>query len=226
MHRLFGKPKPAAPPPPSLGDAAGNINERIKGLDVKIKELEDELRKYKDQLKKAKGPTAENIKRRAMDVLKRKKMYEQQRDQLSAQAFNVESTAFALDSLKDTQTTIAAMKEGAKQLKIENQKMNLGEIEDMQDDMIDMFEDMEELQDIMSRGYGVPDGLDDADLEAELACLGDELESAEFDAAPGYMNSSLPSNPTSSILPSNVPAGTVEATPAASNLDEYGLPVS
>ena len=76
----------------SLSDAAGSINERIKGLDEKIRCLDDELRyqcckyfrllcfnfnfmyarKYKDQLKKAKGTTADGIKRRAMDTLKRK----------------------------------------------------------------------------------------------------------------------------------------------------------
>jgi len=226
MHRLFGQKKPAGPPPPSLSDAAGSINDRIKGLDVKIAELENELRKYKDQLKKVKGPAAEGVKRRAMDVLKRKKMYESQRDQLSAQVFNVESTCFALDSIKDTQQTVAAMKEGAKQLKVENKKLDIGSIEDMQDDLTDLFEDMEEIQDVMSRAYNCPDGLDDADLDAELACLGDELENADFDSAPGYMNSALPSNPQGSILPSNVPVGDVAATPANANVDEYGLPVS
>jgi len=225
MHRLFGKQRAAGPPPPSLGDCAGNINQRIGALDVKIKQLEDELRKHKEALKKAKGPTAENIKRRAMEVLKRKRMYEQQRDQMAGQAFNVESTAFALESIKDTQTTVAAMKLGAKQLKAENKKLNINEIENMQDDMTDLMEDMNEITDVLGRSYNTPEGLEDADLEAELACLGDELESADFDAAPSYLNSSsaLPSNPTGSILPGNVPGGAVSVN---ANVDEYGLPLS
>ena len=37
-------------------------------------------------------------------------MYEQQRDQLAGQAFNVEQTNFAIDSVKDTLTTVQAMK--------------------------------------------------------------------------------------------------------------------
>ena len=41
-------------------------------VDKKIKTLDNELRNYKEQLKKAKGPTAEHIKRRALEVLKRK----------------------------------------------------------------------------------------------------------------------------------------------------------
>lgn len=227
MHRFFGQKKAPGPPPPTLGEAAGSINDRVKGLDIKLAELDNELRKYKDQLKKVKGPAAEGVKRRAMDVLKRKKMYQQQRDQLSAQAFNIESTSFALDSIKDTQTTVAAMKEGAKQLKIENKKMDIGQIEDMQDDLTDLFEDMEEIQEVMSRAYNCPEGLDDADLDAELACLGDELECADFDSEPGYMNAALPSNPQGSILPSNVPVGEVAAAPVGvtANVDEYGLPV-
>lgn len=226
MHRLFGK-KVEKAPPPSLDDAAGNINKRVEAVDVKIKALDNELRGYKEQLKRAKGPAAENIKRRAMDVLKRKKMYEQQRDQMAGQAFNIESTNFALESIKDTQTTVAAMKAGAKALKAENKKLNIGEIEDMQDDLTDMFEDMNEVTEALGRAYNCPDGIDDADLDAELACLGDELESADFDASPSYLASSsaMPSNPTGSILPANVPAGSVAATGAAAQVDEYGLPM-
>lgn len=41
-------------------------------MDAKIKALDDELRKYKEQLKKANASAAAQIKKRAMDVLKRK----------------------------------------------------------------------------------------------------------------------------------------------------------
>lgn len=39
---------------------------------------------------KTKGPALNAIKQRAMQTLKRKKMYEQQRDNLTAQSFNIE----------------------------------------------------------------------------------------------------------------------------------------
>ena len=41
-------------------------------VDKKIKALDSELLAFKEQLKKTKGPNAEHIKKRAMDVLKRK----------------------------------------------------------------------------------------------------------------------------------------------------------
>jgi hypothetical protein len=43
--------------------------------------------------------------KRAMDTLKRKKMYESQRDQLAGQQFNIEQTSFTIDSIKDTQVS-------------------------------------------------------------------------------------------------------------------------
>lgn len=152
MHRLFGKKKEVAPPP-SLDDASGSLNNRMKTLDEKIQGLDNELRRYKEQLKTAKGPAAANIKKRAMETLKRKKMYEQQKDQLSAQSFNVDQTAFAINTVKDSQVTIAAMKAASKELKKEHKKININEIEDMNDDLMDMMEDMEELNEVYNILY-------------------------------------------------------------------------
>jgi len=42
-----------------------------------------------------------SIKKRAMQTLKQKKMYEGQRDQMAAQGFNIDSTKFALDMVSD-----------------------------------------------------------------------------------------------------------------------------
>lgn len=108
MHRLFGKKKEVAPPP-SLAETSSGINGRVAALDDKIKALDNELRAYKTQIAKAKGPAKAGIQRRAVEVLKRcaanifyivyalmptyanrKKMYEQQRDQLAGQAFNLD----------------------------------------------------------------------------------------------------------------------------------------
>ena len=62
-------------------------------------------------------------------------MYEAQRDQLANQAFNIDQTSFAIETVKNTQITVSAMKSAAKTLKAEQKKINLNELEDMQDDM-------------------------------------------------------------------------------------------
>lgn len=142
-------------------------------MDVKIKGLDDEMRRYKEALKKA--PNNATIKKRAMDCLKRKRMYESQRDQFANQQFNIDQTSFAIDTVKNTQESVSAMKIAAKTLKKETKKLSLSEIEDMQDDMEDMLEDVGEINELLGRAYGCPDGIEEEDLDAELACLEDEM---------------------------------------------------
>lgn len=55
-----------------------------------IEKLDQELRKYREQMKKTRGPAVNSIKQRAMQTLKRKKMFEAQRDKLQAQSFNID----------------------------------------------------------------------------------------------------------------------------------------
>lgn len=52
-----------------------------------------------------------------------------------ASILSVEQTSFAMESVRDTQTMVAAMQTAAKQLKVEHKKININQIEDMQDDL-------------------------------------------------------------------------------------------
>ena len=57
----------------------------------------------------------------------------------------------------------------------------------------DLLEDVGEIGEILGRSYGTPDGIDEDDLDAELACLEDEFEIQED------VSTSLPSSAT--IIP-------------------------
>ena len=73
--------------------------------------LDKELVKYKDQMKKMRdGPGKNAVKQKAMRVLKQKKMYEGQLENLRTQSFNMEQTNYTTQMLKDTKTTVDAMK--------------------------------------------------------------------------------------------------------------------
>ena len=99
MKRFFGGKKEAPPPPPSLGDATDTVNKRVGVLDDKIKALDKQLVDFKNQLKATRaGPAQARIKQRAMQVLKQKRMYEQQRDQLGGMAWNMEQASFATEN--------------------------------------------------------------------------------------------------------------------------------
>ena len=74
-------------------------------------------------------------------VLKQKKMLEGQRDQLYNQQFNMEQTAFALESMKDSVAQVKAMKGANKELKqaFNSKELNITSIDKLHDDMADMM---------------------------------------------------------------------------------------
>ena len=78
------------------------------------------------------GPAKNAVKQKALRVLKQKKQYESQSENLRNQAFNMEQTNYATQSLKDTKTTVNAMKLGVKEMKKEFKNVNIDQIEDLQ----------------------------------------------------------------------------------------------
>uniref|UniRef100_A0AAQ4P259 Charged multivesicular body protein 5 n=1 Tax=Gasterosteus aculeatus aculeatus TaxID=481459 RepID=A0AAQ4P259_GASAC len=174
MNRIFGRGKPKGPAP-NLTDCIGNVDSRSESVDKKIARLDVELVKYKDQMKKMRdGPSKNMVKQKALRVLKQKRMYEGQRDNLMQQSFNMEQTNYTIQTLKDTKTTVDAMKIGLKDMKKAYKHVKIDQIEDLQDELGDMMEDANDIQEALGRSYGTPE-LDDDDLEAELDALGDEL---------------------------------------------------
>ncbi|KAE9418761.1 hypothetical protein Angca_003373 [Angiostrongylus cantonensis] len=214
MKRIFGTSKKE--PPPDLNNAIANIESRGESIEKKIAKLDGELVKLRDQMAKMReGPTKNMLKQKALRVLKQKRMYENQKGQLDQQAFNMDQSNFAIQGMKDNQVTLAAMKTGLKTMQKEFKKMDIDKIEEMQDQMEDMLDMNNEIQEAMSRQYDTPD-IDDADLEAELALLGDELDLGETDT--NYLDEALnaPGVPSAKPTSSKVAEGL--------EVDEFGLP--
>ena len=96
-----------------MGDCIANVDSRADSIEKKVGALDKELLKYKDQMKKMReGPAKNAVKQKAMRVLKQKKMYEGQLENLRTQSFNMEQTNYTTQMLKDTKTTVDAMKVG------------------------------------------------------------------------------------------------------------------
>merc|ERR1711912_226182 len=147
------------------------------------------------------GPTKKQIQQKALRVLKQKKMLESQRENMANTSFNMDQTNFAIQNMKDTQVTVSAMKAGMKEMKKETKKLNIGKIENMQDEMEDMMMDNEEIMGIMGRSYGIGNDIDEDELEAELDALGDDLldeDTSYLDAVDNH-GISLPSIPGNKI---------------------------
>ena len=71
-----------------------------------------------------------------MDVLKRKRMYETQRDQMAAQQFNIDQASFGIESAKASVQTVAAMKAANTELKqVIRKDLNIDDVDDLADDV-------------------------------------------------------------------------------------------
>lgn len=225
MKRLFGTKKPA-PAPVNVSDVGAKVDARVSNLDQKINTLEQELRKFRQQMAQTKGgPGLASIKKRAMATLKRKKMYEQQRDNLAAQSFNIEQASFALETVKDTVDTVSAMKAATSQLKVEQAKINIDHVEDTMDEMEEMMYEMDEIQQVMGRSYGVGEDIDESELEAELMgleedwALDEEIPAAAEEVGEEGLPSYLAQTPA-------VPTSTPKKSKAEETVDEFGLPTA
>ncbi|KAI9033305.1 charged multivesicular body protein 5-like protein [Hyaloraphidium curvatum] len=220
LNRFFGtsKPKPKA----TLQDAISSTDSRVDSVEVKIKKLDAELVRYKDQMKKMReGPGKNAVKQKAMRVLKQKRMYEAQRDQLMQQSFNMEQTHMVTENLKNTMITVDAMQIANKELKSQYKKVNIDKIESLQDEMEDLLDSANEVQEALGRSYGVPEELDEADLEAELDALGDELLE-EDEEVPSYLQEPSVAVPD---VPDKEP-GEKDRSSGKVMVDEFGLPVA
>ncbi|KAI3382379.1 hypothetical protein SNEBB_001755 [Seison nebaliae] len=219
MKRIFGQPK-APTAAPDLNNCVSNIDGRAETVEKKIAMLDKELMKYSDQMKKLpNGPSKNGIKQKAMRILRQKKMYESQRDQLMQQSFNIEQQNFAIQTVKDTKTTVDAMKYGMKEMKKGYKGLNLDKIEDMQDDIQELMEQANEVQEVMGRDYATPD-IDDDELEAEFAALANENLLGDDEQDMSFLTQlDTPKVPDGSINASVKPT-----TDGGMAVDEFGLP--
>ena len=138
-------------------------------MDAKIKQLDAELARHREILRTCRTPAAkEAAKRRALQVLKQRRLYEGQREQLYNQQFNVEQISFAAQSAKDTAAQVSAMQASAKELKAQfkSKAFDVDKIDALNDEMADLMDQSKEIQDVLGRSYDVPEDIDEEELMA------------------------------------------------------------
>lgn len=186
MNRLFGSKNAA--PKPGLTEAIASTEQRADGVTQKIKKLDQELTRYREQMKKmGSGPGKKAVEQRALRVLRQKRLYEGQLDQLYQQSYNMEQATMTTENLRNTMATVDAMNSANKEMRKTYGKIDLDKIERVQDDMEDMIEQANEVQETLGRTYGVPDEIDEEELQAELDALGDDLGAEETSEVPSYL---------------------------------------
>ncbi|GAB1731467.1 hypothetical protein NU195Hw_g1081t1 [Hortaea werneckii] len=198
MNRLFGAKNNA--PKPTLNSAISNVDTRIESIDVKLAKLTAELSTYQQRLSRMReGPGKSALKQKAIKILQQRKQYEAQKDQLQQQSWNMEQAGMMQDNLKNTMATVDAMKTTQKELKKQYGKVDIDKIEKMQDEMADLMEVGNEIQESISRSYDVPEDVDEAELDAELEALGEEVDlGGELEGMgemPGFLQEGASSGP-------------------------------
>jgi charged multivesicular body protein 5 len=229
FNRVFGRapapaPAPAAgPPPKSLSETIASTDARRTHLEAQVSpswakkaplatslfvsqvnECNRQLLLLNNELKKCRNPTQQTmIKQRMLPHLRRRKMLQQQAQTLLGVQMNMEATGFALESAELAAEQVATIKSQVGVLKEKTAVLDVDALEDAQDDLEDLMADVSEINEVMGRSFGLGADVDESDLDAELAALGDEMEGVDLSDLEGI-----------SAGPSAVPAG-VPAVPAA-----------
>ena len=116
----------------------------------------------------------------ALRVLASRKRLEESRARLEQQMEGMQQTQMMQDNVQGTMATVEAMRAANKTLKKQFAKVDLDRIERVQDEMRELQAVSDEIQETLSMGYEIPGGEpDEAELDEELAALGDELYSAD-----------------------------------------------
>ncbi|XP_035840487.1 vacuolar protein sorting-associated protein 32 homolog 2 isoform X1 [Helianthus annuus] len=206
LSRVFGKPKQEANAVTTLD----KLNETLEMLEKKEKVL---LKKASAEVEKAKEYTKAHNKRgsysllytqTAIQCLKRKKLYEQQVEQLGNFQLRIHDQMIMLEGAKATTETVDALRTGAAAMKAMQKATNIDDVDKTMDEINEQTENMKQIQEALATPLGAAADFDEDELEAEL----EELEGAELE------EQLLQPATTAPAAPVHVPAGKQPTRPA------------
>ncbi|CAI0543702.1 unnamed protein product [Linum tenue] len=139
----------------------------------------------------------------ALQSLKRKRLYEQQVEQLGNYQLRIHDQMIMLEGAKATTETVDALRTGAAAMKAMQKATNIDDVDKTMDEINEQTENMKQIQEALSTPIGSAADFDEDELEAEL----EELEGAELE------EQLLQPATTAPAAPVHVPAGKQPARP-------------
>ncbi|MBA0701912.1 hypothetical protein Goari_027413 [Gossypium aridum] len=139
----------------------------------------------------------------AIQCLKRKKLYEQQIEQLGNFQLRVHDQMIMLEGAKATTETVDTLRTGAAAMKAMQKATSIDDVDKTMDEINEQTENMKQIQEALSTPIGVAADFDEDELEAEL----EELEGAELE------EQLLQPATTAPAAPVQVPASSQPARP-------------
>ncbi|KNA14854.1 hypothetical protein SOVF_103350 [Spinacia oleracea] len=175
--RIFGKPKEGTT---SAVATLDKLSETLEMLEKKEQVL---LKKATAEVEKAKEFTRAKNKRAAITCLKRKRLYEQQVEQLGNMQLRIHDQVGQMTMLAcgilcfATTETVDALRSGASAMKAMQKATNIDNVDQTMDEINEQTENLKQIQEALSAPIGAAADFDEDELEAEL----EELEGAELE---------------------------------------------
>ncbi|KAI3422890.1 uncharacterized protein J3R85_011627 [Psidium guajava] len=185
------------------GPVGSSVLLSIQTLEMLEKKEKVLVKKASQEVEKAKEFTKAKNKRAAIQCLKRKRLYEQQIEQLGNFQLRIHDQMIMLEGAKATTETVDALRTGAKAMKSMQQATNIDDVDKTMDEINEQTENMKQIQEALSTPIGAAADFDEDELEAEL----EELEGAELE------EQLLQPATTAPAAPVHVPAGPRPARP-------------
>ena len=133
----------------------------VETLEKRIAHLEQ---KIKNEVKLAKIKIKNNNKQKALLNLKKKKMYQKQIENLTAQMFNLEQQSIVLEGSILNNQIFDTMNTSKNTLKRVNKNVNVDTVEDLMDNLNTQMSEVEEVNQVLSQ----PIDNDEYDVSLEL----------------------------------------------------------
>ena len=163
----------------------------VETLEKRIAHLEQ---KIKNEVKLAKIKIKNNNKQKALLNLKKKKMYQKQIENLTAQMFNLEQQSIVLEGSILNNQVFDTMNTSKNTLKRVNRNVNVDTVEDLIDNLNTQMSEVEEVNQVLSQ----PIDNDEYDEDELLKELESDSETTE-ETNKEIMTVNLPNVPTEPI---------------------------
>mmetsp|Transcript_134805 Transcript_134805/g.430795 ORF Transcript_134805/g.430795 Transcript_134805/m.430795 type:complete len:220 (+) Transcript_134805:115-774(+) len=141
----------------NLDAAAKEIKTQLATLETNILQADQEIREH---VAKANIDTMAH--QRALNAMKKKKLFEEQRKQLIGAQFNIDSLVFQTDQAKVTLSAVKALQAGTQQLKADQLRMDPCKVEELCDEAAMLGDEMRAIGDSLSANYAIGEWNDEA----------------------------------------------------------------
>lgn len=181
-----------------LDQASKEIKQQLCLLEANISKADLEIREHV-----AKANIDPLAHQRALNAMKKKKLFEEQRRQLIGAQFNVESLACQRDQARVTLNAVKALEAGTKRLKADQLKMDPTKVEDLCDDAQNLADEMRCIGDTLAATYDLNEDAAEA-LDKEY--LQFDMDYARLAAVAGHKASAQAAFVRSATDTAGIPA--------------------